>query len=522
VPECAGTALVLSGHIARLQSFDLGLDMRRLLALILLLAPASAVAQITADEYAGRRQRLMEAAGPGAIVAFGAPEPRHDYLEFDQGPRFRYLTGYIEPDAVLILVGGGQSVVSFLFVHPRDPGTEVWSGKRFGPDGATRATGMTGRLLEEFPTVLDSIAKAGRPLMLVSDAAGEGAENEDFQRLTNLLGSGIRVRDVSGIVDQLRGTKSIAELDLIRKAVTITEQAHREVLSLIEPGMREFEVEALIEYTFRRNGADRPAFASIVGSGPNSTTLHYNANDRLMQDGEVLVMDIGASYRGYAADVTRTVPVNGKFTPEQREIYQIVRAAQAAAEKELAVGADALRMNQAAVRELATGLARLGLIESPDATYDCEEGGEVGECPQYRLYYMHGLGHGIGLEVHDPEQYYFTRRIDRGSAFTIEPGIYVREHLLETLRDTPRNRRLASAIRDAVARYANIGVRIEDDYLVTDKGVEWISRAPREIEEIEAAMSKQYTGLAARKLDWVDWYRATEPPPALPDSSGVR
>ena len=525
MPEFAGTALVLSGPGARaFESFDLPPTtvMRRLLVLALLLAPSAVVAQITPDEYAGRRQRLIKAVGSAVIVTFGAPEPRHDYQEFVQGPRFRYLTGYIEPDAVLIIAGGTEPSKSFLFVHPRDPATEVWSGKRFGPEGASRETGMTGRLLSEFPAVLDSIARAAQPVMLVSDAPGENADNPDHERLTTLLGDRARPRHIGDVVDQLRGQKSEAELDLIRKAVAITERAHREVLSLIAPGMREFEVEALIEYTFRRNGADRPAFASIVGSGPNATTLHYNAADRLMQDGDVLVMDIGASYRGYAADVTRTVPVNGTFSPEQRAIYQIVRGAQAAAEKEATVGADALRMNRAAVQAIATGLAELGLIESPDATYDCEEGGEVGECPQYRLYYMHGLGHGIGLEVHDPEQYYFTRRIDRGSAFTIEPGIYVREHVLETLRDTPRNQRLASSIREAVARYANIGIRIEDDYIVTDQGVEWISRAPREIDEIEAAMKEPYTGPAPRDSTMVNWYRATEPAPALPDSSGVR
>lgn len=252
--------------------------------------------------------------------------------------------------------------------------------------------------------------------------------------------------------------------------------------------MHEYELEALIEYGFRRAGAERPAFASIVGSGPNSTVLHYNANDRRTEAGETVVMDIGASYQGYAADITRTIPLSGVFSPEQRAIYQIVRDAQAAAERNAKPGMSAQAMTDSAQAVIAAGLARLGLIESPTATFDVMTRNGVRQASQVGLFYMHGLGHGIGLEVHDPDQYYFTGTIAEGSAFTIEPGIYVREHVLEILADTPRNRALAEKLRAAVQRYRNIGVRIEDDYIVTDKGLEWISRAPREIAEIEAMM----------------------------------
>lgn len=491
--------------------------MRRTFALLLCFGPTLTDAQIPAEEFAARRQALAAEIGRSAIVAFGAPEPRHDYQEFVQGSRFLYLTGYREPNAVLITVAGTNPPTSMLFVHPRDPATEVWSGKRFGPEGATKATGIPARPLEDLPTVLDSIGKSGTPIALVSDAGSAEEATPDRARLADALGSrSPEIRDAGAAVDQLRGTKSSAELALIRKAVDITVVAHREAMRLIEPGMNEFEVEALIEYTFRRNGADRPAFASIVGSGPNATTLHYNANDRFMQAGDVVVMDIGASYRGYAADVTRTVPVSGTFTPEQRAIYEIVRNAQSAAEGAAKVGADALLMTRAAVQTLAAGLARLGLIEAADATYDCSVRGESTQCPQLQLFYMHGLGHGIGLDVHDPEQYYYTRRLEAGSAFTIEPGIYVREHVLETLADTPRNRQLAARLRAAVTRYANIGIRIEDDYIVTANGVEWISRAPREIEEVEAAMRARFDGPVARDSSVVEWYRATEPEPALP------
>jgi Xaa-Pro aminopeptidase len=243
-----------------------------------------------------------------------------------------------------------------------------------------------------------------------------------------------------------------------------------------------------------------------VGSGPNATTLHYNANDRFMEAGDVVVMDIGAAYRGYSADVTRTVPVSGTFTPEQRAIYQIVRDAQAAAERQVRPGAPARAMADSARAVLATGLTRLGLIEAPDATYDCAPGRR---CPQLGLYYMHGLGHGIGLDVHDPDQYYQTGILAPGSVFTIEPGLYVRANLLDILPATPANQALAAKLREVVRRYANVGVRIEDDYLVTERGMEWISRAPREIAEIEALMKAPYTGPVARDAERVEWYRAT-------------
>jgi Xaa-Pro aminopeptidase len=278
-------------------------------------------------------------------------------------------------------------------------------------------------------------------------------------------------------------------------------------MAAIEPGMNEFEIQALIEYTFRRNGADRPSFSTIVGSGPNSTTLHYNLDDRFIEPNDVVVMDIGASYKGYAADVTRTVPASGKFSPQQRAVYEIVRAAQSAAERQAKLGASARLMTDSSSAVLAAGLAKLGLIESPTATYDCAAGDTLRKCPQYRMYYMHGLGHGIGLEVHDPEQYYFTQTIAPGSAFTIEPGIYVREHVLEEMPDSPGKRALAAKLRAAVNTYKNIGVRIEDDYIATEKGVEWISRAPREIEEIEAAMRGSYAGPPKRDPSLVEKYR---------------
>ena len=492
-----------------------------LLPLALVVRPALLPAQIPQSEYAQRRAALAAKLQDGVLLAIGAQEPTHDYQSFYQTEPFTYLTGYNEPNAALVMVKRGGNVTATLFVEPRNAAAEVWTGKRFGPDGATKATGIVARPVAQLRPVLDSLLRANAQLYVVGDVRIGGPQGEpsrvlsvDDQFVRGIAAGhpSVKLASANQHVSLLRGTKSPAELDLIRKAVAITVDAQRDAMRAIEPGMNEFEIQSLIEYTFRRNGADRPSFATIVGSGPNSTTLHYNADDRFMNAGEVVVMDVGASYRGYAADVTRTVPISGTFTPDQRAIYQIVRDAQAAAEREAKPGARASVMSDSASATIAAGLARLGLIESATATYDCGSAQQPQQCPQLELYYMHGLGHGIGLEVHDPEQFYFTGTIAAGSAFTIEPGVYVRENLLEILPKTARNDALIARIRPAVEKFRNIGVRIEDDYIVTPQGVEWISRAPREAAEVEALMRENVAAAVKRDSTKVDWYRRTAGP----------
>ncbi len=426
------------------------------------------LAQITSGEYAARRAALAAEMPEGVIVVLGAPEPAEDYLSFQQTSSFLYLTGINEPNAALILPKHGAAT---LFVEEKDPAQEVWSGERMGPAGATRQTGLPARPRDELQHVLDSLRTDSTAIIAVAKA-------ERF-------------------VEQLRGTKSAAELALIEKAAEITSDGERAAFAGVSPGVNEYQVQARIEYTFRSEGADRPSFASIVGSGPNATVLHYNADDRVMQSGDLVVMDVGASYRGYAGDVTRTLPVNGRYTADQRAIYQIVRDAQRAAERQATLGEPTRRMSDSATAVLAAGLARLGLIESRDAVYECglaEDSMPARLCPQYTLYYMHGLGHGIGLDVHDPEQFYFTGRIGVGSAFTIEPGLYVRANLPSIVLDSPRNRAMLTTIGPMIARYANIGVRIEDDYVATARGVRRVSNAPREADEIEALMKRRRAG----------------------------
>jgi len=465
-------------------------------------AAARAPLQMPLAEYQAHRDSLAARMDSGVVVAFGAREPVSHWGAFRPLPAFRYLTNFREPDAVLVLVKRGGRLAQYVFVEPPGPRYQLYVGIPADSATVVRETGLARRDMAALRPTLDSLARAGLPLYSLRDFASADAAERDtvtlgasFLRDFASAHPGLVVRDAHPIVDQLRARKSPRELALIRRAVDITADAHRAAIGAVRPEASEREVQAVIESTFLAGGAEGPSFSSIVGSGPNSTTLHYMRNDRVMRAGEVVVMDIGASYAGYAADVTRTLPVSGRFTAEQRAVYQIVRDAQKAAERVARVGAPASAWQAAADSVVARGLARLGLIESPDAEFDAPWADQCAArprlCKQFALFLPHGLGHGIGLEVHDPAMYYSgDRTFHEGDVFTIEPGVYVNPELLRILPDTPRNRGMANRIRPAVARYRNVGVRIEDDYIVTGKGLEWLSRAPREIDEIEALMAK--------------------------------
>jgi Xaa-Pro aminopeptidase len=293
----------------------------------------SSQAQIPSAEYASRRAALAQKLGNGILVALGNPEPEEDFISFNQNSNFRYLTNFNEPDAALVMVvrNGAISGTPMLFVQPSDPAREVWTGHRLGIPGVRTTLGMEGRDFATLSKVVDSLA-ASQPSATLFTVGNFNAEGPIITRDDQIVGgftkshNQLEVKSSNNEVANLRRIKTPAELDLIRRAVNITVGAQRDAMRLIAPGMNEFEVQALIEYDFRRNGADRPSFSTIVGSGPNSTTLHYNADDRFIEENDVIVMDIGASYRGYAADVTRTVPADGTFSDAQRDIYTAVRA----------------------------------------------------------------------------------------------------------------------------------------------------------------------------------------------------
>lgn len=472
--------------------------LRRLAALLCLAAPLGA--QVPTAEYAQRRAALAARLPDSALlIALGANEPREDYQVFVQTPPFWFLTGYLEPDASLIVSKRGAAIVSTLFVLPRDPASEAWTGPRMGPDTAAAHSGLPARRSGDFRAVLDSALRGMRTLYVLGDLDASTVLSADDQFIESIRRAhpGLLIVNAGAILDSLRSVHSAAELALLRRAIEITMSAQRAAMRTVAPNAAEFQVQATIEEVFRSNGAERPGFATIVGSGPNATSLHHAAGDRVMLAGELVVMDIGASWRGYSADVTRTVPVSGTFTAEQRALYQVVRDAQAAAERKAVLGSSDVAMEDTANVALTAGLARLGLIEGVDAVYDPPHGAcrrwikSANGCSQLTLYYNHGLGHGIGLEVHDPDPWSFApHTIAPGAAFTIEPGLYVRANALDVLPDTPRNRAMIAKVRAAFERYKDMGVRIEDDYFATAAGVEWVSRAPREITEVEAAMKR--------------------------------
>jgi Xaa-Pro aminopeptidase len=466
---------------------------------------------VRAQEFAARRRVLADSMADGVLVVFGARSPAQDYLPYQQNPAFRYLTGVEEPDAALIIQKKGGQIQERLFVLPRNPSREVWEGARLGPEGAREQTGIPAEPNNRVVAVLDSLLLQ-TPTLYATISAPNAPDVADYQTYEQQVigrvaarNSGVQVKSVGSWLRTLRAKKSAAELDRIRRATYITAEAHRQAMQATEPRMNEFEIRALVEYVFLRNGGDGPSYASIVGSGANSTTLHYNADDRCMNDGEVLLFDVAAYFGGYASDVTRTIPINGKFSPEQRDVYEVVLAAQKAAEKQIKQGAYWQDLNNAANVELSKGLAKLGLIDKADATYDCGTPANERKCQQVRLFYMHGLGHGVGLEVHDPDISNMGG-FQPGSAVTIEPGIYVRADVFDYLPDTPDNRALIERLRPALKKYANIGVRIEDVYVFDQNGVERASRgAPREIDEIEALMKQAAPAAAGRRQDVVDW-----------------
>ena len=470
-----------------------------------------AATPVSATEYAARRATLLESLGDGVLVVFGAPAPAADYLPFTQLADFRYLTGIMEPSAAYIAVKDSGRVQEWLFVQERNPSREVWEGARLGPQGASTRTGIAAESERRFAAVLDSLAGTVDTLHTTLPPPIDQSLTADHTQAQQILA---RLRDrhpdltihpIQGLIRNQRAVKSAAELDRIRRAVYISALAHRAAMRSTEPGMNEFEIRALMEYMFRRYGAEGPAYGSIVGSGPNSTTLHYQASDRFMESADVLLIDAAASYGGYAADVTRTFPVDGTFSAEQRDIYEIVLAAQKAAESQIRRGATWGDLSNAANEQLAAGLARLGLIDSADATFEVAPGRTQ---PQYRMFYMHGLGHGVGLAVHDPDISQTQGMFGPGSAVTIEPGLYIRADAFDYLADTEANRAMIQRLRPALEKYRNIGVRIEDVFIFDERGVERVSSAaPREIAEIEALMREPGLGDASRLDGIVEWFR---------------
>jgi Xaa-Pro aminopeptidase len=477
--------------------------LRTAVAAFFLLAPLSvASAQISAAEFAARRDSLAAHIDSGVVIAFGGRTPVTDFGPFFQLPAFHYLTNFDEADAAFVMVVHGGHATSTIFISPIDPRVAFYYGRR--PDSASveHSLGVRARSFSAIRAVADSLAASGLPFYTLRDFAdADFARQDSLTRGTMFMRSlaerhpGLVVKDAHPIVDQLRARKSPAEIALLKRAAEISSAGHRALLTMPEP-RHEYEMKAVLEYNFTKLGGSRPAYGSIVGAGIDGTQLHYMLDTAAARPGDLVVMDAATEYKGYAADVTRTVPVSGKFTPNQRAIYQLVRDAQAAAERNSKTGMSEPAASDSSIAVRAAGLAKLGLIESVDATFDppwkvnCTA--NPAPCRQSVLWMIHGISHGLGLAVHDPTQFYtgdHTYKV--GDAFTIEPGIYISTAALGVLPDTPRNRAFIAHVKSAVERYNNTGVRIEDDYVITAGGLERMSTAPREISEIESIMSRR-------------------------------
>lgn len=488
----------------RVPSFLHKIGSAGLLTLALHVSAPNASAQIYAAEFAARRDSLAARIDSGVVIAFGGRTLVHDFGTFFQLPAFHYLTNLDEPDAAFVMVVRNKKAQNTLYLTPLDGRTAFYYGKRVDSLTSEKEYGLRGRSFSALTGVLDSLAKTGLPFYNVADV-----ESMDFSRADSLTRGQeamknltkahptLVVKNAMPMILSLRARKSAAEMALIKKAAEISSEGHRAAMLTANP-LHEYELRAALEYEFTRRGAERPAYGSIVGAGINGTQLHYMKDSDPVKPGDLVVMDAAAEYRGYAADITRTIPVSGTYTKEQRQIYQLVRDAQAAAERNSKAGMSIRAATDSSVAVRAKGLAALGLIESEDAQFDppwtvnCAQ--QVAACRQSNLWMIHGISHGIGLAVHDPiQQSAATGSFQQGDAFTIEPGIYVSTRALDVLPDTPKNRAFIAKVRATVLKYQNTGVRIEDDYIITDKGLERISLVPREIDEIEALMKRRPT-----------------------------
>jgi Xaa-Pro aminopeptidase len=428
------------------------------------------------DVYRARREQLARSMGRGVAVVSTAPERlrnRDAHFPFRFDSYFHYLTGFPEPEAVLVIAVADSASRSLLFCRDKDLEREIWDCFRYGPEAARDNFGFDeahsfSKLDEMIPKLL-----ADQPALFCD----VGEDSEWDARLIEWLNAvraqvriGIsapgEIRDVRKLLDEMRLIKDQAELATMRRAASISAGAHRRAMRATRPGRFEYEVEAELLHEFRARGAQAPAYTPIVAGGANACVLHYVANDALLRDGDLLLIDAGCELDGYASDITRAFPVNGRFSGPQREIYELVLAAQAAAIAEVRPGRLWQDPHEAAVKVLAQGFVDLGL---------CQGGAEaVIESGDYKRFYMHRTGHWLGMDVHDCGDYKRDgqwRALVPGMVLTVEPGCYVRPG------------------EGVPERFWNIGVRIEDDAVVTPAGCEIITaEVPKTVAEIEALM----------------------------------
>lgn len=433
--------------------------------------------------FAARRARLVQRlrnAGGGVAIIPTAPERRRNRdteYPYRHDSYFYYLTGFREPGATLVLIAGdgtGTPARSVLFCRPRDIEREIWDGYRYGPDGARELFGFDEAFSsDELTTRLPDLL-ADQPALWYSLGYDVCWDSQIFDALNALRArarTGVRVpndiRDVRMQLDEMRLIKDASEVATMRRAAAISGEAHRRAMQATRPGLHEYQIEAELLHAFRRGGSQYPAYTSIVAGGGNACVLHYVSNEAQLRDGDLLLIDAGCELDGYASDITRTYPVNGRFSGPQREVYELVLQAQAAALAECKPGTLYDATHEAAVRVLAQGMLDLGLLQG---TLD-----EVLETASYRRFYMHRTGHWLGMDVHDCGEYKLDgawRPLEPGMVLTVEPGCYIRP------------------AEDVPEAFWNIGVRIEDDVLITADGHDILTiDTPKTVAGIEALMA---------------------------------
>jgi Xaa-Pro aminopeptidase len=426
--------------------------------------------------FAARREKLMAAIGPDACAVVSSQPERirngDAHYVFRQASDVFYLTGFVEPETTLVLRPGAATEKVVMFVRPRDPDTEVWDGRRAGLEGAKERYGADAAYpAHELRTRLPDLIANTQWLHygLGVDDVMDRVVTAAIARLRRLEKKGQRpprgILDPREALHELRVVKQPDEVRALRTACAITAEAHVAAMRAGKPGVFEHELEALVNYTFRKRGGNGPGYSSIIGAGENATILHYVDNRCAIADGDLVLVDAGCEYGHYTSDITRTWPANGRFTPEQRAVYDVVLRTQLGAIAMTRPGVTLDQIHDHCVHALAAGMVEIGLLAGPATDRVTDQ--------TYRRFYMHGTSHWLGLDVHDAGAYTrggAARPLEPGMVITIEPGLYV-----------------ASDAKDVPDGFRGIGVRIEDDVLITADGCEVLTSAcPKTIEELEA------------------------------------
>src|SRR5213080_2134067 len=472
------------------------------------------------QELAARRKQVADTIGPKSMLVLFSAEPRvytNDVdFPFRQENNLFYLTNLNQKRITLVLMPS-QNPSEILFVPRRSAAAETWTGHMYSPEEAAQLSGVkeiweasefdpfikavhrhenyqpkaenvlmsarstqAGTATESSPLFQAADAKQASVYLLANPPSNAQFESREYRQEQRLAAawpkeSGFNLQSAFPIFAQMRLKKSAMELEILQHAIDISIEAHQRAEAFASQAKWEYEVDAQVAYTFKLRNADNWGYPDIVGCGPNATTLHYEESQGRVRPGDLLLMDVGAEYGHYTADVTRTFPVNGKFSPEQRDIYQIVYDAQEAVAKAIRPGATLSTNHNAATDVIKDGLLRLGLITDRNSD-------------QYRIWFMHGTGHWLGMNVHDVGG---GARFEPGMTFTNEPGIYIRLDALDNLPKTSDNEKFIAAVKPAFEKYRGLGVRIEDDMVITPEGVRWMTGAlPRSIADIEAFIAR--------------------------------